>query len=329
MSLACLVVSLLLLLVCVMGEVGWEATLALLLLHALLSGVHLTGLIGLAARLPTIYPGAVLLGAGMAGVLAALLTCLQVESGLSPRLTLIYGLILLLAVHLTAFDIHFALPLNDYYQQQTDARTATTTKVVGLSWRHLHLLLSCLLTHLLLPAVLHAMAPLAPSWSSPHFSTLLGFTNFHLSFTTGILSAVFSVLPPWWLLALLTVVRVILLPLLTFANLLPDLRLLPVLLTWDWTLLLTITLSGLLGGFLTASTFASCIRFPLIYASFLFVVVASLSSGHAPPPSEQGSRQARSLAGMRSYLVVVVGSLAGALLSLALPALLQINLAPR
>lgn len=141
--------------------------LLLLLLHFLLGGVHMTSVLGQAARLPSIYPGAVLLGKSLSGVVASLLSSAQVESSLAPRITLIYGLILLLAAYLTAFDIHFALPLNLFYQRHIDRcrPPSQSSKVpVQFSLSHLHLFLSCLLTHLILPSVLHSMAPLAPSW---------------------------------------------------------------------------------------------------------------------------------------------------------------------
>ena len=75
-----------------------------------------------------------------------------------------------------------------------------------------------------------------------------------------IISLVSPCQPSWWLLALLTSVRLLLLPLLLLANLLPAVRLLPVLLTWDWTLVLSLTLAGLLGGYLTAGTFMASVR---------------------------------------------------------------------
>ena len=289
--------------------------LLLLLLHFLLGGVHMTSVLGQAARLPSIYPGAVLLGTSLSGVVASLLSSAQVESSLAPRITLIYGLILLLAAYLTAFDIHFALPLNLFYQRYIDRSSrppSQSSKVpIPFSLSHLHLFLSCLLTHLILPSVLHSMAPLAPSWqASLHFSSLLGFANFHLAFATGVFAAVFSLLPSCWLLLLLTLVRIILLPLLLFANIFPDTRQMPVLLTWDWTLILTITLSGLLAGYLTTATF-----------------LASLgSSSNNGLIMEVNNKALQSIGAMRSYLVLLAGTLAGATLALAIPPLLQIKI---
>ena len=309
-SLAGLIITLLLLLFSVMASLDPHLLLLLLLLHFLLGGVHTTSILGQAARLPSIYPGAVLLGASLSGVVASLLSSAQAESKLATRITLIYGLILLLAGYLTAFDIHFALPLNLFYQRHIDrCRPASRSKVSPFSLSHLHLFLSCLLTHLILPSVLHSMAPLAPSWqASLHFSSLLGFANFHLAFATGVFAAVFSLLPSCWLLLLLTLVRIILLPLLLFANIFPDTRTMPVLLTWDWTLILTITLSGLLAGYLTTATFLSSLG-----SSNNGVIV-------------EANKGTESRGAMRSYLVLLAGTLAGATLALAIPPLLQIKI---
>ena len=307
-SLAGLIITLLLLLFSVMASLDPHLLLLLLLLHFLLGGVHTTSVLGLASRLPSIYPGAVLLGTSLSGVVASLLSCAQAETRLATRITLIYGLILLLAGYLTAFDIHFALPLNLFYQRHIDRKPPSNSKIPPFSLCHLHLFLSCLLTHLILPSVLHAIAPLAPSWqASLHFSSLLGFANFHLAFATGVFAAVFSLLPSGWLLLLLTLVRIILLPLLIFANIFPETRRLPVLLTWDWTLILTITLSGLLAGYLTTATF-----------------FASLGSNNAGVM--EGKGQAQSRRAMRSYLVILAGTLAGATLALAIPTILQIKI---
>ena len=305
-SLAGLIISLLLLLFSVMASLDPHLLLLLLLLHFLLGGVHATSVFGLASRLPSIYPGAVLLGTSVSGVVASLLSCVQAEASLAPRITMIYGLILLLAAYLAAFDIHFALPLNLFYQRHIDRKPPSHSKVPTFSLGHLHLFLSCLITHLILPSVLHAIAPLAPSWqASLHFSSLLGFANFHLAFATGVFAAVFSLLPSCWLLLLLTLVRIILLPLLIFANIFPDRRTLPVLLTWDWTLILTITLSGLLAGYLTTATFFS-----------------SLGSNNGVVV--EVNKRVQSRRAMRSYLVLLAGTLAGAALALAIPTLLQI-----
>ena len=147
-----------------------------------------------------------------------------------------------------------------------------------------------------------------PSWqASLHFSSLLGFANFHLAFATGVFAAVFSLLPSCWLLLLLTLVRIILLPLLLFANIFPDSRTMPVLLTWDWTLILTITLSGLLAGYLTTATFLS-------------------SLGSSINVMEAKNKETQSRGAMRSYLVLLAGTLAGATLALAIPPLLQIKI---
>ena len=310
-SLAGLIITLLLLLFSVMASLDPHLLLLLLLLHFLLGGVHTTSILGQAARLPSIYPGAVLLGTSLSGVVASLLSSAQAESKLATRITLIYGLILLLAAYLTAFDIHFALPLNLFYQRHIDrcCRPASRSKVSPFSLSHLHLFFSCLLTHLILPSVLHSMAPLAPSWqASLHFSSLLGFANFHLAFATGVFAAVFSLLPSCWLLLLLTLVRIILLPLLLFANIFPHTRTMPVLLTWDWTLILTITLSGLLAGYLTTATFLSSL---------------GSSSNNGVMEANKGTQ---SRGAMRSYLVLLAGTLAGATLALAIPPLLQIKI---
>ena len=306
-SLAGLIISLLLLLFSVMASLDPHLLLLLLLVHFLLGGVHTTTIIGLAARLPIIYPGAVLLGAAVSGVLAALLTSVQLEIGLVERITLIYGLIFLLAVYLAAFDIHFALPLNTFYQRHIDRKPVINSKMPLLVPSHLHLFLSSLITHLILPSILHSISPLATSWKSNlHFSSLLGFANFHLAAATGVFAAIFSLLPSCWLLLLLTIVRLLLLPLLLFANIFPDTRRLPVLLTWDWTLILTITLSGLLAGYLTTATFA-----------------ASLSNVDAT--TMVVDKQTQSRRAMRSYLVLLAGTLVGACLALGIPALLQIE----
>ena len=293
-----------------MASLDPHLLLLLLLLHLILGGIHTTSVLGLAARLPGIYPGAVLLGSSVSGVVASLLSCAQVETRLATRITLIYGLIILLAAYLTAFDIHFALPLNRFYQRHMDRKSVLHSKVPPLSFCHLHLFLSCLITHLIHPSVLYAMAPLAPSWqSSLHFSSLLGFANFHLAFATGVFAAVFSLLPSCWLLLLLTLVRVILLPLLLFANIYPNLRMLPVLLTWDWTLILTITLSGLLAGYLTTATFFS-----------------SLGINNNNNVMVEANKRNQSRRAMQSYLVLLAGTLAGTTLALAIPSLLGIEI---
>ena len=67
--------------------------------------------------------------------------------------------------------------------------------------------------------------------------------------------------PCTWIAVLLVLVRLILLPLFLFSNYLPDTRVVVVLVQWDWTFALLVTIFAFLGGFVLQLLVVSILRY--------------------------------------------------------------------
>jgi len=245
------------------------------------------------------YVTAIFLGVNLSGMIASLLELFLIYLNPSSRVLIIYYLIFILAIYLIAFDLHFALPLNTYYQHYHRA-VCTPANSTSVSEYLLYLLLyiSTCLTYTIYPVVIQDTSPLSDIFTNKSFTLMVCYLSFYLSTFLGIFASTFSRLPCSWLPVLIVTVRFILLPLFLFSNYLPDTRVLVVLVQWDWTFALLLNIFSFLGGFVLQ-----------------LLVVAILRVGR--------NVETRSVLSMRCCGVIMLGRLTGIAFSFLHPGIVS------
>jgi len=266
-SIAALVISVLMLVLSFLTNLSLYLIFPCMVLHSIFSGLYITTICGMVARLPTRHTAAVFLGMSMSGAVASLLEFVDILLNLSTRIVIIYYLIIILAAYLIAFDLHFALPLSTYYQNH---QTTKQPAVLPVQYRqytlYTLLYISTCITSAVCPMVLKGIAPLSSIFISKEqsFTILVCYLNYYLSTCLGILAYTFSYLPCSWIPIVLTILRLVLIPILLFSNYLPDTRELVVVVNWDWTAALTVTIFAMLGGFVHMQLVVSTLRYFIV-----------------------------------------------------------------
>ena len=111
-----------------------------------------------------------------------------------------------------------------------------------------------------------------------------------------------SFLQPYlWLPLMLTLIRLLLVGVFLVSNYLPHTRTMMVVIHWDWTLAITITVFGLLGGFISHHIRSSILK-------------------------TAQSEADRSTLGMKVVLISLLGSISGLSISLLLPLVVSLKI---
>jgi len=307
-SLVSLVITTLSLIVSLLTKMTTYFILPCSIMISMFTGLYFVCLCGMLARLPSAYNAAIFLGMNFSGVFVSILeSCLEMFK-VNDKLLTIYYLIFVLAAYLASFDLNFALPCNEYYQQYThrcrSSRKSRLKKKHGNNQlaKYCILFISSLTTHIIFPAIFKDISPLSTTMVSQNMFTLtVCYLNHFFSSCIGILSAVFSYLPWFWLPLLMTLIRVLLVGVFLVSNYLPHSRLLSVLIHWDWTLAISVTVFGLLGAFVSQHIRASILR-------------KSENEDH------------RSQNAMKIVWVSLMGNISGLALSVLLPLVVTVDL---
>merc|ERR1711953_123513 len=167
-------------------------------------------------------------------------------------------------------------------------------------WLAILLFITTAISFTIFPSIFKDIRPMT-SIAPDKLTLLVCYLNFYVSTSLGILSAIFSYLPFVWLTSILTFIRVLLVLVFLVSNYLPHSRAMAVVVHWDWTLAVTVTVFSLLGGFISQHVRATLLR-------------------------AAASETAVSHEAMRIVLISMFGAICGLFISLLLPLVVSIQI---